>query len=220
MKRVKFAACLILAGLLLGGLFLFWPRRADSLLHRGAAAYGRGDWSGASDLARHRLRIAPDDSEALRLLARATARLGRDAPANALFARLGKDSLRAEDYFLLGLGLYRAGRSDSAVGLWEKALADDPDHGETLAQLALAYTSRNRLIEAARLYERLAKLPGWELRGELSLGGLRAELDDPAGASSVLRGCEKFVICTLGPPILTRRSDNATRVSANCVQKF
>ena len=80
----------------------------------------------------------------------------------------------------------RAGRADSALQVWQQALAHDPDHAETLEQLALAYTKRNRLVEAASLYERLARQPGWELPGELSLAGLRAELGDPAGAARVL----------------------------------
>ena len=109
---------------------------------------------------------APDDREALRLLARATARLGRDAPANALFARLGSAALQAEDLYLLGLGLDRAGQKEAAGRVWETGLALEPDHAEMMAQLIILDMAQSRPAEAAHLAERLARQPGWELRGE------------------------------------------------------
>src|SRR5262249_47540236 len=138
--------------------------------------------------------------KALQLLARAAARTGRDGLANTLFARLGESSFEAEDYFLLGLGLSRSGQGDSAVGVWEKALASDADHAEAIEQLAQSYTARNRLVEAASLYERLAKRPGREMRSELSLGALRAELNDPAGATQILAQALRRQDVDLVPP--------------------
>src|SRR5262245_13526376 len=86
----------VLAGI---GLGIAWRRRRpeSDLRPAGVLAYSHGDWSRAADLARQQLKTAPDDIEALRLLARATARLGRDGAANALFARLGSAALQAED---------------------------------------------------------------------------------------------------------------------------
>jgi tetratricopeptide (TPR) repeat protein len=177
---------LALAGL---GLRLGWTtRRHDSDdLARGASAYAGGDFRLAAELARRRLKGAPEDVEAVRLLARATARMGRDGPANALFARLGSPALRAEDLYLLGLGLDRAGQKEAAGRIWEKGLALQPDHPETIKQLIIRDTAQNRLALAAQLAEKLARQPGWELRGELDLGELRAELSDPAGAEAILR---------------------------------
>jgi tetratricopeptide (TPR) repeat protein len=138
-------------------------------------------------------------------LARSTARLGHDGPANALFARLGKDALSAEDYFLLAQGLNRVGQGDAAVGLWEKALADDPRHSEALEALARTYTARNRLVEAAQLYDRLSKTSGWELRGELSHAGLLFELNDPAGAVAILeQALKRSISPDVKPEILSR----------------
>ncbi len=166
---------------------LRWARKGTDLVSRSALAYARSDWDRAADLARQRLKTAPEDVEALRYLARSTARLGRDASANAMFARLGSTALQAEDLFLLGLGLDRAGQKDAAEGVWVKALRLEPDHAETIEQLIIRYTAQNRLAESAQLAERLARQPGWEWRGELDLGALRAELSDPAGAATVLR---------------------------------
>ena len=86
-------------------------------------------------VARGRLKRAPDDRQALRLLARATARLGRDGQANALFARLGSSALQPEDLFLLGLGLNRGGQKESAERVWEKGLVLEPNHAEMIEQL-------------------------------------------------------------------------------------
>ncbi len=163
-----------------------WSRIGPDPVTQGRSAYSGRDWSRAADLARRRLKASPGDLEAIRLLARASARLGRDGPANALFARLGSDALEAEDLYLVGLGLNRAGQAESAGRLWEKAIRLQPEHAESIEQLIIGYTARNRLAEAAALAERLTRLPGWELRGELDLGALRDELSDPAGAATVL----------------------------------
>ena len=141
-------AGLLLIGLTCAGITCQWYTSGSTLLDQGRQAYARGQWSLAGDLARRHLKDSPDDPEGLRLLARLTARLGRDRPANALFARLGKDALQAEDYFLLGQGMNHAGRGEAAVGLWERALRADSGHADVLEQLAQAYTAQNRLVEA------------------------------------------------------------------------
>ncbi len=187
--RVGAGWMIAVALILLAGLGVTWDRwrRASNLMATGSAAYADGDWRRAAGLARRRLKAVPGDIEALRLLTRATARLGQDGTANAMFARLGFEALQAEDLLLLGKGLDRAGRKEEAGRVWEKALRLRPDHAETLEQLIIRYTAQNRLAGAAKLAERLARQPGWELRGELDLGALLAELDDPAGAAEVLR---------------------------------
>src|SRR5262249_42729226 len=153
---------------------------------RGAAAYAAGDFSRAAELARQRFKAAPGDVDALRLLARATARLGRDTSANALFARLGPSAMEAEDLYLLGLGLDHAGQRDAAGRVWERALGPRPAPAETRARLLRREMPRTRLVQAAALATRLARQPGWEFRTALDLGMLRSELSDPAGAAAVL----------------------------------
>ena len=155
-------------------------------MERARAAYVSKDWNKAAALARRCSRWMPATSKPCGLLARASARQGRDSSANSLFHRLGEESLEAEDYFLLGLGLGRAGQTASAGRMWEKALSLDGDHAEALDMLARAYAASNRPDEAARLAERLAGRPGWELPGELMWARLRFELEDPAGAAKVL----------------------------------
>ena len=168
------------------GLWFFKLREDANAVGRGNAAYVSRDWSSAADLARARLKKAPNDLDALRLLARATGRLGRDSIANALFAKLGSAGLEPEDFFLLGLGFNRSGKTAEAERLWERALAIDAHHPDALEQLALLYTARNRLAEAAVLADRLSQQPGWQLQGELLLGSLRSEMSDPTGAAKIV----------------------------------
>ena len=99
-----------------------------------------------------------------------SARLGRDSSANALFEKLGSAALQSEDLYLLGLGLNRSGQAAQAERVWERALALDAHHPELLEQLALLYTARNRLAEAAFLADRLSTQPGWQLRGRTAAG--------------------------------------------------
>jgi tetratricopeptide (TPR) repeat protein len=169
------------------GFRWWWSHSGPRLLEQGRAAYSRGDWTSAEALARRRLKTGQSDVEAVRLLARSTARLGRDGVANALFAQLGSGALQAEDLFLLGLGLGRAGQADRARQVWLKALALEAGHAETLQQLVISSTDQNRLAEAAQYAERLSRQAGWEQRGELERGGLLSELGDPAAAAMVLQ---------------------------------
>ncbi len=208
---------LVLAGVGVAMTWQTWGQGSD-LMARGAVAYSEGDWRQAADLARRRLKAAPQDVEALRLLARTTARLGRDGPANALFARLGSDALEAEDLYLLGIGLDRAGRSADALRMWEKSIQLQPDRAETLDRLIVQDMARNRLTEAAQLAERLARHPGWELRGELALAVLRAELIRPgwrrdrvATSSGATRGRAPRSLGAVPLSQATRRAPTADR---------
>jgi tetratricopeptide (TPR) repeat protein len=188
-SRVRIGLIVAVVVLAIAGLGVAWNawRRGRDAAARGLAAYAQGDWSLAADLARRRLKAEPGDLEARRLLARSIARLGRDADANAMFARLGSDSLQAEDLLLLGKGLDRAGRKEEAGRIWEKALRLEPDHAETLEQLMIRDSAANRLVGAAERAGQLARQPGWEFRGELDVGALRAELNDPMGSAVALR---------------------------------
>ncbi len=181
---VSLSIVLVAVGL---GIGWKWARSHSDLVARSVSAYKRGDWTTAAELARARLKTEPNDVEAIRMLARATARLGRDGSANALFARLGSLALQPEDLYLLGLGLHRTGEADKAERVWQRALAENSEHAETLEQLTRQHAAHNRLAQAALLAERLSRQPGWELRGELTLGSLRSELNDPSGAAMVLR---------------------------------
>ena len=123
-RRVGIGLAVILGMLALTALGVAWSgwSRGTDLLTQGSAAYAERDWGHAADLARRRLKAVPGDVEALRLLARATARLGRDAQANAMFARLGSGDFAGGRPLSAGQGP-RPGRSARGGGA---ALGDSP----------------------------------------------------------------------------------------------
>jgi tetratricopeptide (TPR) repeat protein len=164
-----------------------WPRLFPDALARGAVAYTRGDWSTAAKLARQRLEAVANDREALRLLARSSARRNRDSSAVVLYTRLGAGAMSAEDHFLLGVALSNAGQDQAAARAWEQAIQVDPNHAETLDRLALVAYRQHQLEKSAGFAERLSRRPGWEARGDLMLGLLRGELNDPAESAAALR---------------------------------
>jgi hypothetical protein len=150
-------------------------------------AYRKGDWDRAAHLARARLRIDPNDLDSVRMLARASARLGRLDTAMALYnKRLGAEMMQTEDFFLLGQALAQAGRAEMAMQIWNKAAQTPPDHPEMLDGLARLQATQGRIEEGADAASRLAKVPGWEARGLLILGTCRAMMDDWAGAAEAL----------------------------------
>jgi len=168
----------ILAG---GGLGWAWVRPSADPVRRGRNAYARGDWEAAARLARARLKVVSDDVAALRLLARASVRLGRDSSAMAVYHRLGPQTMLADDLCLLGIALTRTGNS-RGLEVWEQARSFDPNHAETLFELTRAYLAGDRLTEAAETGRLLAARPGWEARAEALLGTIQLARNDPAGA--------------------------------------
>jgi tetratricopeptide (TPR) repeat protein len=150
------------------------------------SAYSRGDWAGTSDLARERLRKVPDDPQALRLAARAAARLDQDPRALAMFRRLPAEKKDAEDLFLEGRSLFRLGQTEPAHAAYEAAARKDPDHPEATAGLAGLYMQVDRFHAAAELAKRLAHQPEWEARAQVLLGTALARTNDFAGAARAL----------------------------------
>jgi tetratricopeptide (TPR) repeat protein len=167
----------------------FWLARRSlpvDPVKQGWAAYARGDWEIAVERARERLKGAGDDVAALRLLASAFVRLGRDSSALAVYNRLGADAMTPDDLCLLGLALTRSG-NPRGIEVWEQARSKQPNHPETLFELTRAYFNRERLAEAAKTGRRLADCPGWEGQAEALLGAIELARDDPDGALTFWR---------------------------------
>ena len=62
----------------------------------------------------------------------------------------------------------------------------EPDHAETLDALSRYWAETGSMTDAVNAAECLRKQSGWQVRGDVRLGRLRAQLFDPAGAASVL----------------------------------
>jgi len=187
-RAVAIAAVLMaVTACAIGLSFARWRATAD---HGSAAirAYSAGQWASAAKLARQSLAVHKDDPEALRLFARASARLGRDAAATAIYQRLpGENALEAEDHLLLGLIHQRNGRADAAARAWRKVNEAGAVSPHLLEELA-RYCARGRHFEEAVLAtERLSLQPGWEARGSMMLGTIRLELNNVPGAAQLFR---------------------------------
>jgi tetratricopeptide (TPR) repeat protein len=153
-------------------------------LAEGRAAYTQSKWREAAIQASERLDKAPNDTEALRLLARSSARMGRVDDAQMLYQRIGGASaMQAEDLYLLAVGLEKLNATQAAWDTFEMAHRADPNHPETLVELGRLMAQNDRLEEALPLARRLAQVPGWEARGQLILGILLEQQNDPAAAA-------------------------------------
>jgi tetratricopeptide (TPR) repeat protein len=155
-------------------------------LQQGLAAYRQGDWSEASAQAIAQLKSDQADRGALRLLARASARLGRDTAAQNYFRRLGARDAEAEDFQLLAATLLRQGDLSQALLMLERANQADPDHAETLYELSGLYGQVDRLAEATDLAKRLSGFPAWAARAHAQLGVLFDQQNDPVRAAHAL----------------------------------
>jgi tetratricopeptide (TPR) repeat protein len=164
-----------------------WTRRVEDLQASATASYEQGNWKRAADLSRQSLKPEGDDPKLLRVYARASARLGRDGVAAAVFDRIGTAQLEPEDFFLLGLTFVRAGNLDRAFETWNKATQSGPVHPEMLDHLARLAARMQRLDEAAVAARKLEVQPGWEARGLLILGEIQVLLKNPEGAVDAIR---------------------------------
>ncbi len=214
MNLTRWLVLAVVASLLAGtGLLWAWHRRPVDPLGPGLAAYARRDWESAARLARERLKHkgALADRDALRLLARASARLGRDDAATAIFDRIGAQNMQAEDLYLLGVALNHFGNSRGAVEVWEQAVAADPNHAEALWELSRTHYEADRLAEAALTSKRLAAQPGWHARGEALRGMIQALRHDPQGALVLWESAREKARTTgeLNPDVLVPRKELA-----------
>jgi tetratricopeptide (TPR) repeat protein len=209
LQRTRSTRRWLVTALLCGvGLYFAWSRWVPNSVARGVAAYRRQQWNEAFRLASERLKTAPDDAKALRLQARASARLVRFAEAQALYSRLADSDLEAEDYFLVALGLSVSGRVLPAQGALERALAADPNHDEALHLFAVVAYDRAQKLDAAWAAQRLARRPGWEAKGNLLLGMIRESDNDPLGAVAALRSalrCDPQIRSLPSDPFSTQK---------------
>jgi tetratricopeptide (TPR) repeat protein len=191
----------------LGGAAVGFRHRLPSWLNQvspkaaAQAAYAKQDWQRALDLSRAILKSSPGDQEALRLFARASARLEHDEAAGSVYKdRLVGAQIEPEDYFLSGLMLGRAGRLEMALDVWQKGAEIPPECPELLdhlVQLSARLQKADPALDAAR---RLARQPGWETRGLLLTGQLEAMVENPRAAVAAIEEALKRDPAANGAP--------------------
>lgn len=159
----------------------YWVYVAPTdLLKEARAAYAQGDWDQAARKARARLKMENGDRDALRLLARASIRQGKEATALGIYDRLGEAAMEADDFYLLGSEQSRRGNLEMANQAWKLALTREPTHAETLAATAKALAGRDQYIPAVLAIQQLLTNPDWEARANLLLGEMYALMNAPA----------------------------------------
>jgi tetratricopeptide (TPR) repeat protein len=185
-RRARLLGGLAAIAIIIGGVGLAaaWSRLFPGPLARGQQAYERQDWAGAAALAKAALKEQPGRTEGLKLLARASARLGRDDAAQGLYNRLGTQRMEPEDYFLVGSLMVRRGRLDLAEKVLQLSRKGEHDRPEAIYALAELCLQRDRLADATQLAARLGKFQGWEAVRALTLGKVHMALDDPASAGA------------------------------------
>jgi predicted negative regulator of RcsB-dependent stress response len=168
-----------------------WTR--GGALEAASAAYARGDWNGAETLARAWLKAHTGDPIATRLVARSAAWLGLDDSALIHYHLLDEARVEPEDRALLGRVYLRIGRIEAALESWDGAIGQDGDPAgrqispALLDEMARVMIQRRRVDPAVRAADLLARKPGWEARGAMLLGTIRASLGDPPGAAAAFR---------------------------------
>jgi len=183
-RGVAIGAALLAVTACAVGLWYARSRTMTDPLSRAAHAYDAGHWASAVELARRALNIRHDDPAALRLLARSSARLGLDDTAIAIYSRrLDGKAIEAEDYVLLGQAHQRRGQLDAAARAWNKVLEAGQVSPRSLDELARLHVQGRRFEAAIPVTERLSLQPGWEARGSMMLGTIRAKLNDVPGAA-------------------------------------
>lgn len=175
----------LLAAAALGARYAWRKARAaNDPLALARTAYAERDWRAANAQALRHLRKEPHNRDALRLLARTSARLGQARTAQTLYLGLGSEGAVAEDFYLLASTLLAEHHDDQARGLLEQALALESDHPDALHALAELCLRQDYYLAGVPLAERLHRIKGWQARGNWDLGRLRALLFDPSGAAT------------------------------------
>jgi tetratricopeptide (TPR) repeat protein len=125
------------------------------------------------------MRDHPKDIAAMRLLARASARMGQFDVADGIYQRLGPSHMQAEDFYVVGLSLQREGGHDQASVAFEAAYRRDSKHPATLNEIAHDKARAGRYYEAADFARKLAEIPGWQARGSELVGQFLTERGEP-----------------------------------------
>jgi predicted CXXCH cytochrome family protein len=179
---------LMIVGLSVVALWRTGSRAVSGPLAQAEDAYNEGRWARAAELARQALKSHKEDASALRILARSSARLGHHDSALGLYShRLDEQALAAEDYLLLGLAQQRSGHAEAAERSWNKALDAPHITSKLVEELARLHIEGHRPAEAIRAADRLSRQPGWEARGLMMLGIIKAAMNDVRGADDSFR---------------------------------
>ena len=157
------------------------------------------------------LRGAPNDGQALALLASAQMAQGRYARATQLLQR----GLQAGDSpqlrTALGLSLIGSGAVADAVTELEAAYRKDPTQTEAAAALAVIYLQRGQAAKAVTVVESLAKRNPGQPGIQNLLGMAKSQAGELAGARTAFERAEKLDDKFVAPQLNLARLDIAAK---------
>src|SRR4051812_32030956 len=78
----------------------------------------------------------------------------------------------AEEYYRRGLEADKEGNHERAVGVYDRALGENPDHGRGAFRLAVLYDRGAEDAKAFELYERICTSPPVHLNALMNLAVL------------------------------------------------
>ena len=169
------------------------------------------------------IKLHPNDSQALLLLASSHMAQGRHARATQLMQDAVRSHDRPEFQTMLGMSLVGSGQFGDALKALESALQKDPNQVQAGIALATLYLQGGQSPRAARLAEGLAKQHPGNAGIQNLLGMTRAGNGNPAGARTAFEAAAKLDATFMQPQVNLARleidanSDDAAATRLNAV---
>ena len=156
----------------------WWQERA---LRAAEQELARGNAPRALALAEYFLDLHPESGRAESARARALVGMGKGAEAGAIYDRIGAAS--ADDLIAWARSFMLREQWSRAATILEQALRLRDDDADAFYELTTCRTRLGRLSDAAESAERYAALPGCRARGDVLLGAIHADANDPDAAT-------------------------------------
>ena len=125
-----------------------------------------------------------------------------DAAAAELRAALAEDGGLLDAHQLLGTITLLAGDPEPAISHFQRALALDPEHRQSLLGLANAYQELGRIDEAMVGYRRLLEVAGQDSKATMALARIHVERGELNEAENVLAAASEG---REPPPVVTSK---------------
>lgn len=158
-----------------------WQWWQERPLRAAEQELARGNAPRALALAEYYLDLHPTSGRAESARARALVGLGKGKEAGAIYERVG--AATADDLVAWARSYMLREEWSRAAAILEQVLRIRPDDADALYEIATCRTRLGLLAEAAEAAERYAALPGCRARGDVLLGAIRADANDPDAAA-------------------------------------
>jgi tetratricopeptide (TPR) repeat protein/peroxiredoxin len=203
---------------------------ARNYLSYGSLFFQRGYFEQAESSFRQALRDDPASAEAFYGVGSACLNLGKTAEARASFQRAvelapGYPDTLPNAWNNLGLLATREGRTDDAIGYFERALKVNPDHLIALENLGNAYRQQRQWEQARKVLEHAVAVSPGDPESNYSLGMVFAQTGDTARAYEYLQRALRSrpvypeALNNLGILYLrTQRRDEAVAAFEECIR--